>query len=483
MATSKGKQIPVREEQRPDMVDFERNLEDLALFGAHPKDPDTGYLEYIESYRTPDGGEGERRVRFKPPAELGDLGQIDQDVYVAIKALVQMRGGMPKDGRLKFTVYELIKLLGMAGNGQNYVKIRESLLRIGKTQVDAGNAFYNKETLSYDSEHFNVWRVSFRGNVDKYGRASESHTIRFDEVIVRSYMAGYLKQLDVNFYLSLDKAYARSLYRCVDARREEDLACSVELTSLRDLLGMRTSYKYPSKIKEKLKGAFEELKHKGFLKDISFPKKDMVRFEVSREFVAERSHLERSWTMEENSAIQMLIRNGVWPNVASDLVAKRGVEKCTYYVDALPYQKNVRSSGAWLKKYIDEKLPLPVEPPQQRLESSVMDDESSEEGHPGDDSHKVGAAEDIVSPDPDPAALVVWEQMLECASGEINAPSLKVWFEGSVPTSLEGGALNLSVPNSFAKEYIESRFKEMLERHLSEQLDEEASIEVSSREQ
>lgn len=474
MQEQKSPEVVVVTKPPPDMVDFERNLEDLALFGSYPKDPDTGYLEYVEQYRMSDGSEGQKRVRFKPPEELGDLGQLDQDVYVAIKALVQMRGGMPKDGRLRFTIYELLQLLGLAHNGQNYVKVRECLLRIGKTQVDAENAFYNKDNLSYDSEHFNVWRVSFKGNIDRFGRATERHTIRFDEIIIRSYMAGYIKQLDVNFYLSLDKAHARSMYRCVDSKRGDDLVWSVELTTLREWLGMKASYKYPSKIKEKLGGAFEELEHKGFLRSVTFPKRNLARFEVAPEFIAERSHLERSWTMEENGAIRMLIRNGVWPNVARELVASRGAETCTFYVECLPYQKNVRSSGAWLNKYIGEKLPPPIEPPQRRLE---IDQAAEEEGGESPSS------ESAPPPSADPAASQAWERVLQDASEEIDAPSLSVWFEGCIPTRLRDGALDLSVPNAFAKDYIEDRFRELIERHLSTQLGEQVSVEVSSREE
>ena len=44
---------------------------------------------------------------------------------------------------------------------------------------------------------------------------------------------------------------------------------------------------------------------------------------------------------------------------------------------------------------------------------------------------------------------------------------LRVWFEGIVPVSLVGETLTSSVPNTFAKEYIESRFKELLEGALA----------------
>ena len=60
----------------------------------------------------------------------------------------------------------------------------------------------------------------------------------------------------------------------------------------------------------------------------------------------------------------------------------------------------------------------------------------------------------------------VWTEVLDQVSEHINAPSLKVWFEGTRPVELYEDRLEISVPNSFAKEYIESRFRTLLEEAL-----------------
>ena len=60
----------------------------------------------------------------------------------------------------------------------------------------------------------------------------------------------------------------------------------------------------------------------------------------------------------------------------------------------------------------------------------------------------------------------VWTEVLDQVSEHINAPSLRVWFEGTQPVGLYEDQLEISVPNSFAKEYIESRFKPLLEEAL-----------------
>jgi chromosomal replication initiator protein len=74
----------------------------------------------------------------------------------------------------------------------------------------------------------------------------------------------------------------------------------------------------------------------------------------------------------------------------------------------------------------------------------------------------------------------VWTEVLDQVSEHINAPSLRVWFEGTKPVNLYDNGLEISVPNSFAKEYIESRFKPLLEEALNKVLDQEESSLVVS---
>jgi chromosomal replication initiator protein len=77
-------------------------------------------------------------------------------------------------------------------------------------------------------------------------------------------------------------------------------------------------------------------------------------------------------------------------------------------------------------------------------------------------------------------------EVLDRVSEHIKAPSLRVWFEGTRPVGLSEDQLEISVPNSFAKEYIESRFKPLLEEALGSALDREntslvVSIEGAAR--
>jgi chromosomal replication initiator protein len=71
-------------------------------------------------------------------------------------------------------------------------------------------------------------------------------------------------------------------------------------------------------------------------------------------------------------------------------------------------------------------------------------------------------------------------EVLDRVSEHINAPSLRVWFEGTRPVDLYEDRLEIAVPNLIAKEYIETRFKPLLEEALDSTLGREDTTLVVS---
>ena len=78
------------------------------------------------------------------------------------------------------------------------------------------------------------------------------------------------------------------------------------------------------------------------------------------------------------------------------------------------------------------------------------------------------------------SAEEIWIEVLDRVSEHINTPSYRVWFEGTRPLDLYEDRLEISVPNLFAKEYIESRFKPLLEEALGSILGQESMTLVVS---
>ena len=73
----------------------------------------------------------------------------------------------------------------------------------------------------------------------------------------------------------------------------------------------------------------------------------------------------------------------------------------------------------------------------------------------------------------------MWAEVLDRASEQIDVSSLRVWFEGIRPVDVRDDRLEISVPNTFAKEYIESRFRPLLEDVLNSVMGRDSSLVVS----
>ena len=488
MGKPKRQLVALKNRGQAELVPTEKNIEESYLF-AGGANVTKESREYVIPVTLEDGTSAMRRFKYTPSEEFGDTTDFDRDVYRAMILLAHRKGGMPSDGVVFFSLYEVRRILELPDNGMSYRKIRDSIIRLQKLLVDAD--IYRKTLRGFKSEYYSVWRVNFEANEDKYGRAVEHHWVRFDDVVVRSYKEGYVRDLDHDFYFTLSKKHARGLYSEIDLGRGNGLMWEVPLANLKARLGMAASYRSPSAQKRALEPAHQEMRRKGFLARISSPDKYTIRYEVAEQFVAVRTFLERSWTNEEEETIRALIRNEVWPVQARELVAEKGTVLCNYYIRALPYQKWVREPGGFLYKYIKHEKPLPVEPPQMFLEEAGI----VHDGHDGPASNYVAhrgrpyeGGDDLprqqdTSPargpsEPDPKAQELFDAMLTDIGDKLDVSSLRVWFDGIVATAFRDGTLTVEVPNSFAEEYVESRFGSLLQGALRARVGEDAALEV-----
>jgi hypothetical protein len=482
------------------LIPVEANLEIPPLFQMRRTDPRNRIAECRVPVAVTKSERLEQYWRISVPEPYELPGTFDQDTWVAVQTLVNIRGGMPTDGKLSFSMYELLEIMGRPDNGQSYKELRESLQRLSATYIYSENAFYSKDIEKFETRGFNLWDIHFSQTFNKkLGRASEKHELEFHSVVRRSFQAEYLKALDKDFYYSLSSRLAKRLYRLIDRKRRDDLIWSVPLERLKQLLPLSESYRYPSKIKSVLKAAHGELQDKGFLLETSYEKakNPAVRYRVSNEFVRRRSWPQAgdasasaaSLSPSEDTAYRRLREHRVWPNVARQLVSQKGAEQCLRYVDALSYQRGIADSGAWLKWAIEtdfelpDTLPLSEAPADGSLSSRLADDTCDPDAPAGDTQNPVpdtGEATLLPPPAADPRAQAVWDPLLGELSEQINTPSLIVWFEGMVPTAFEDSTLVLQVPNRFALEYVETRFGELIRRMLKEQLGSDAELVVQA---
>ncbi len=441
------------------LVRAESNTEMHPIFKVTARNRDSEPYSYERVIRAEEGLELKKTWIVVPSGMYGCPAGSDQDVFVAVLELVERRGGMPPDGRIETSYTELLRILGKRDTAQNRRAVRESLMRIHFTGIESRDSFYSRETDSFITDTFRIWDAKIAENKRKSdGRVFYLIEITFHDVFKRSFLAHYLKGLDTEFFWSLTSYLSKRLYRLVDQMRGHEREWREDLFELQRQIPIGP-YNYASKIKEKLDPAHAELEKGGFLEEVCYDD-DGVYYRVSEAFARRRAAFELSGSPEEFIAIERLLAEGLRGDVARDLVAAHGARRCLLCADALSSRSGIRNRPGWLRKAIEENYDL-GDP------SLLPGAETSGPSEPEDlpVEHRPGRRP-LSRPRSDPRAEELWDQVLEGVADEIDAPSWRVWFEGTVPVAIGDSALTISVPNSFAKQYIEGRFKQTLEENL-----------------
>jgi Replication initiator protein A/DnaA N-terminal domain len=462
------------------LVNAEQNLEKFPLFELKARKRGVKARVFEKAIPGEGGVSLNQMWKVIPSGEYGMPGPVDQDVYLAVLQLLQQRGGMPEDGELSFSLYELRKILGWSDDsGGAYKEIRDALLRIATTSMQSRNAFYSAEERRRIVDTFNIWSVHFAEHEVKGQAVRERHVLKFHPIFIRNYMAQYLKGIDSEFYWSLRYPISKRLYRLVDLQRDGGLSWATDIFGVRDQIPL--DYDYPSQIKRALQKAHDELLHSDFLSGVEYEGKTEVTYKVSRDFARRQKARELSGDPKEIFAIERLIRESIAGDTAREFVVTYGPERCLFYADAVNRQKGVVNRAGWIVSAIKEgwairdaaQTALLDSLPDAPVERGAEDQEASQRPAQGVDRALLPPH---VPPEPDPAAEELWEQVLRDAEGDIDVSSLRIWFDGISPIGIEDSILTVAVPNSFAKEYIETRFGELMESFLKERLSQEASL-------
>src|SRR5918912_1992539 len=280
-----------RSEQAKGLVLAEGNFEEHPYFRVGDRNAGTGVLTYENELRTRDGHVLRQSWTVRAAHGRGLPGRFDQDVYVALLQMIDYKG-LPEDGWLSFSLYELVELMGRKHSGRDYWQVRESLRKLAMTSIESDNAFYHRGWKEYISDTFRLLsEVKLSEYEDPTAERTDRNRVLLSRYFVDSYKANYLKNIDVEFYWSLASPIAKRLYRLIDKKRNGRRLWEADLFSLKDRIPL-SDYKYASKIKEKLAPAHSELCHKDFLRRVSYRNsggKEFAGYEISEDFHARRS--------------------------------------------------------------------------------------------------------------------------------------------------------------------------------------------------
>jgi hypothetical protein len=210
----------------------------------------------------PDGTKVLSKVTINPIAQLGDLTTDDQRTLYALIKHWEDRGKPPHE--TPFSIRHVAKLLHKTGWGTNVIDaVTGSLERLRGTMLIWTRSYRSKDQRVEDLETVYINILSklkiVRRKVDGHV-TTEAGYFQFDDQILKNLLTNYTKPFLFDVFIDIKGEIALKLYSYLDlimADKNRFERCTKELFEDIGLTGH--SYRHPSKRKQNLQNAFDEL--------------------------------------------------------------------------------------------------------------------------------------------------------------------------------------------------------------------------------
>jgi plasmid replication initiation protein len=202
---------------------------------------------------------------------------LDGDIATAIIDLY-IESGAPENGEVLTSAYRLLKRAGLQDTGHYYAALGKSLTRLRFAAYTASEAWMDKTKKRWTNVTFNYFEgYNYTGeDHNEIGGGSEL-SIKLSEPIVKSIRAKFLKPLELEFLVSLQRPLTRALYRLLDGKRYEPVTLGGNeplKTYSQSLVAWAQECKIvdqaPDRIRRTLQGAHEELIERGYLREVIY---------------------------------------------------------------------------------------------------------------------------------------------------------------------------------------------------------------------
>lgn len=219
-------------------------------------------LEFSDSIKGKNGELIDRRWIITGADKFGLPTSSDDEVLLGLLKLTV--DDCFRDRKVFFTRYELLRILRWTTEGRSYERLQKALDRLSGVRIKATNAFYDNESKSHSTRNFGILDA-YEIN-DGRSTAPKPSFFTWSDVLFKSFQVGFIKKLDLDFYLGLASAVTKRLYRYLDKHFWYKSKLQVNLFTLaHEKVGISRNYAYASSLRQQLDPAIEELIGCGFL--------------------------------------------------------------------------------------------------------------------------------------------------------------------------------------------------------------------------
>lgn len=273
----------------------------------------------------------------------------DEVVYVTLMELARENDFVSPT--VHFSRYDLCRRLGWPISGKSYTRIQDALNRLAAVTIIAQNAFWDNRGKMYANVAFHILdEVALATEPGGNSGSLPLSYVTWSDVMFRSFQAGNLKSLDVQFFLSLNSPLCRRLFRYLDKKRyggRKTFEIGLQRLAF-ERLGLSRSYTTPAQIKRRLDAAHKELVERGFLAKAEYGTMVDGNAKVSYYFAQPTLELPSM-----NPLVQKLETLGVSPNVAREIAEEHDPEVIMLWLESVK-RANVEDKAAYLVKALRE---------------------------------------------------------------------------------------------------------------------------------
>jgi hypothetical protein len=218
--------------------------------------------------------ENDKRMQVRWTAAVDVFSQLPTELGVRVfhaLLLLAERQGWSK--QVRFTIYQILKVLELPTTKHYYDAVKQELVSLTDVTITSEGAFWEnakKKRISLHKFHL-LDELSMAYTIEGM-QVTEHEGVNYVVIgshVLRSIEANYIKQISYSVWLGLKKPVSRLLYIFLLKWMGYRDRCEIDIFQLASRLGL-TTYKYPSKVREKLQPAFDELMGIGFLANVEY---------------------------------------------------------------------------------------------------------------------------------------------------------------------------------------------------------------------
>ena len=221
-----------------------------------------------------------RRLQIIPASKADPLGPLTPDDDWVLFGLIQLAKLQNWPKLLRFTRYQLLKLLGWQTNARDYQKLHDSLLRLKAYQFRYYNGFFDAKARSFVTVAFDLFtkvsiyeqensRTRPKPNVHQDTFVFAASYVVWSDEIHQQFANRGVKGINFDFAKSLARPLTRRLFRFLDKNFHWRDRLEYELDPFATAhLGLATGQEFRD-LKRTVDPAVKELEDLGFLKCLS----------------------------------------------------------------------------------------------------------------------------------------------------------------------------------------------------------------------